>query len=521
MSERLRSEILLRAKQEFPFYAEHFLRIRDKRGEIVPLRLNSAQRIVHEKIEDQLRRKGRVRVIVVKARQQGISTYFQARIRWLMKHRPGIKVYTIAHEQASTNNLFEMAKMFHEAEPEWARPKLGASNEKELYLAELRSKLEIATAGTKNTGRSGTAMVLHASEAAYWQDPDANWAAIGQVVPTGQGVDEGSEIYVESTGNGPNDFARRVMMALAGQGDYEVVFVPWYMQEEYRIAPPAGFRLREEKGEDEDASEAEIAATYGLSDAQMAWRRLKIETDFKGDARRFAREYPSNLQEAFSNPSKKSFIPATLVMRAQRTELPATGRIVIGCDPAVSDDGDSCGVVIRQGRKVHLGRLFKGKTGPQIASLLIKLIEKYRENPNGVRVFIDVGGLGIVIYQIVVEAGYGDWIEPVNFSSAAIDDTRFANRRAELYSEVKEYLRLGASLPADPIWLADLTATGSEEDSQGRIRMESKKNVRKEYGASPDLADALAVTMAVPLQPKRKPQRVNDGSLTVEQYFEL
>lgn len=515
----LRAQVLDRARADLGYYCEHFLRIKDKRGEIVPLLLNDAQRIVHDKIEDQLKRKGRVRVIIVKGRQQGISTYCQARIRWLMKHRPGLKAYTIAHEQASTDNLFAIAKLMHEMEPAWARPQLGAANAKELYLSHLRSKLEIATAGTRHTGRSGTAQILHASEAAYWEDPDANWAAIGQVVPTGEGVDQGTEIYVESTGNGPNDFARRVMLALGGQSDYEVVFVPWYLQREYRITPPAGFTLREDKGEGENESEAEIAEAYGLTDEQMAWRRLKIDTDFKGDANRFAREYPANLQEAFSNPSKQSFIPASLVIRAQKAQIPATGRILIGCDPAVSDDGDTCGIVIRQGRRVHLGKRYQGKTGPQIAAMLIKLAERYKDN--GVRIFLDVGGLGIVIYQIIQEAGYSDYVQPVNFSWAATEDTRYANLRAELYGELREYLRLGAQLPADPVWVAELTATGSTEDAQGRLLMQPKKQVRKEYGQSPDLADALALTFALPVQPKRKPSRVNDGSMTLADYLEV
>lgn len=62
---------------DFPYYASHALRIRDKRGRVVPFELNSAQRLLHEKVEAQLSLAGKIRALVLKGRQQGISTYIE------------------------------------------------------------------------------------------------------------------------------------------------------------------------------------------------------------------------------------------------------------------------------------------------------------------------------------------------------------------------------------------------------------------------------------------------------------
>ena len=514
-----RDEARAKAKDSLEFYGRHFLKILDKAGELRPLELNSAQRIVHDRIEDMLARKGYVRVYVVKGRQQGISTYVQARFRHKMKHRPGVKCYTIAHEIASTQNLLKMAKRYQQHEPDWAKPVLGASNANELWLSRIDSRLEIVTAGTGNVGRSGTAQLLHGSEAAYWPDPESTWAALGQVVPSGDAM-AGTEVIIETTGNGPNDFATRVRLALDGSTDYEVIFVPWFMQSEYRIEPPAGFTLSDEKDDETQQSEVEVAEAYGLRLDQMAWRRSKINTDFKGSVVRFMREYPGTIEEAFTASGESSFFRPLLVSRCQKTDLPGTGRMMVGCDPAISDDGDRCGVTVRQGRRTHMIKGYQGKTGPQIAAMLANLIRKYRDTPHGVRVFLDVGGLGVVIYQILVDAGLGDWVQPVNFGSSAVDEEQFTNLKAELYWNAREYLKMGATLPKDPIILTEFVSTRSEEDVQNRIKIESKKSVKKRYGRSPDLLESFVLTFDQPTKGHEAPFKpIDDGSRTVESYF--
>ena len=63
--------ILQRLKGDFPHYAEKCLKIRPKKGEIIAFELNRVQREIHERLEAQLAETGRVRALILKARQPG------------------------------------------------------------------------------------------------------------------------------------------------------------------------------------------------------------------------------------------------------------------------------------------------------------------------------------------------------------------------------------------------------------------------------------------------------------------
>ena len=74
MDKRLK-EVRRRLLTEYGFYSKAALKIRTKRGEVAPLVLNNAQQILDEAVSKQLASEGRIRVIILKARQQGLSTY--------------------------------------------------------------------------------------------------------------------------------------------------------------------------------------------------------------------------------------------------------------------------------------------------------------------------------------------------------------------------------------------------------------------------------------------------------------
>ena len=77
MTERER-RIRARLMTDFAHYAAKCLKVRAKGGRIVPLKLNGAQKYIHERLEEQLITTGRVRALILKGRQQGCSTYVQA-----------------------------------------------------------------------------------------------------------------------------------------------------------------------------------------------------------------------------------------------------------------------------------------------------------------------------------------------------------------------------------------------------------------------------------------------------------
>ncbi|MEQ9327544.1 MAG: hypothetical protein RJQ21_09630, partial [Rhodospirillales bacterium] len=182
-------------KTDFPHYAERCLRIRTKSGRLVPLRLNAAQRWLHERLEDQLARTGRVRVLVLKARQTGISTCIQGRFFWKITHGRGQRAFILTHKQSATENLFAIARRFHDHCPEVVRPALKASNARELDFARLDSGYRVGTASTDGVGRSDTIQYFHGSEVAFWPHGDAHAAGVLQAIAG----DPGTEAILEST----------------------------------------------------------------------------------------------------------------------------------------------------------------------------------------------------------------------------------------------------------------------------------------------------------------------------------
>jgi hypothetical protein len=280
-------------RDNFTEFARDCLTIRTKTGALAPLTLNKAQTYLHECLERQRRETGKVRAIILKGRQQGCSTYVEARFYWRTIHRFGVRTFILAHEKDSTNAIYEMAKRYHENCPAAMKPNTGASNAKELVFDRLDSGYRIGTAGNDTVGRGTTLQYFHGSEVAFW--PARGEASISTGVLQAVGDVEDTEIILESTANGEGGFFHsETMKALKGGGDYQLVFIPWFWQEEYRRPQPIDF--------EPTGPERALITQYGLDNEQLMWRRNKIielSTGAMDGDNAFMQEYPSNVQEAF------------------------------------------------------------------------------------------------------------------------------------------------------------------------------------------------------------------------------
>ncbi len=127
-------DIRRRLKQDFQHYARKCLKIRTKSGSTVPLELNRAQLHVHQQLESQLNRAGRVRALILKGRQQGISTYVGARFYHKTTNSFGRRTFILTHERPATQNLFAMTKRYHQYCPDVVKASTGASNANELVF---------------------------------------------------------------------------------------------------------------------------------------------------------------------------------------------------------------------------------------------------------------------------------------------------------------------------------------------------------------------------------------------------
>ena len=101
-------------KDDYNHYASRCLKIRPKDGKLEPFILNKAQKYIHSRVEEQRALTGKVRAIILKGRQQGCSTYIEGRFYWRVTHSKGMRAFILTHEEEATNNLFEMAKRYHD-----------------------------------------------------------------------------------------------------------------------------------------------------------------------------------------------------------------------------------------------------------------------------------------------------------------------------------------------------------------------------------------------------------------------
>ena len=103
---------LKRYEGSFEDFAKEQIRIlpKDASKGFIPLEFNAAQKIVNDAIEKQLKETGKVRAIVLKARQMGLSTYSCGRVYWKSYLTPFNKSVVMAHDSATSDALFAMSR---------------------------------------------------------------------------------------------------------------------------------------------------------------------------------------------------------------------------------------------------------------------------------------------------------------------------------------------------------------------------------------------------------------------------
>lgn len=455
--------------------------------------LNEAQQYLHARLEDQRTATGKVRALVLKGRQQGISTYVGGRFYHRVTHNKGLRCFILTHEQDATNNLFGMVDRYHHHCPDLVKPTTSAANAKELYFDKLESGYAVGTAGAKATGRSQTVQLFHGSEVAFWPNAGLHFAGVVQAIPDLPRT----EIILESTANGlGGEFHERWQQAERGEGDYIAIFIPWFWQSEYRREVPADFLL--------DDEEQAYQQAYDLDLEQMAWRRAKI-AELK-DPLLFKQEYPATAAEAFQASGHDAYISADLVVKARKNTCEGIGPLIVGYDPAWKG-ADRHSMAFRRGRKVIKVESRQRLDTMNGAGWAKQTID--REKP--ARMFIDVGGVGAGVYDRLVEMGYGHIVTAINFGSAPLEPEPrdeygrpkggFVNRRAEMWGKSKEWLQepAGVDIPDSDSIQADACAPAYKYDSLSRVLLESKEDIRKRGLKSPDEWDAIALTFAAPV----------------------
>ncbi len=281
-------------RTDFSLFAQEQIKIitKDALEGFVSFKLNTAQEIITQKLKEQIEETGKVRAIILKARQQGISTYCAGRVFWKSYFTPYARSVVMAHDSATSDNLFNMSKnLIKNMEGELSPTEL-RSNAKEIIINSpaMENKDDVAsyrlyTAGSPEAGRGTTPTILHASEVAFWQHDEKILSGLFQGISQAAGT----EVILESTANGAQgEFYRLWKGAVAGDNEYIPIFLPWFLTPEYRRVSPETMELTVE--------EEKIKEKYELDNDQLYWRRLKIA---EGGKLKFQQEYPASADEAF------------------------------------------------------------------------------------------------------------------------------------------------------------------------------------------------------------------------------
>lgn len=505
-------EILRRTRAyraDLPRYAADNLRVIDRQSaSLIPFRMNATQMILHAKAQAQIERIGMVRALVLKGRKMGCSTFVGARFYTRARLWNHQRVKVMAHDQRSTNTLFDMVRTFYQHDP-W---RLRAENDSAAHLrfSNGSSYGVITAGGSGESGRGDTPTLGHMSEVAFYKNAEKNFASFANSIP----VAPQTEIWAESTANGMgNEFHRRWSLAEGGVEDgndpfsYVAIFVPWFLDEGYHLPVPDGFELIGEPEGEGLPSERDIAEMYGLSNGQMAWRRMQIGSQFGGSVSTFMQEYPCTTQEAFQKTDLDLFIKPLAVAKARkRKDIPPMGPRVMGVDPA-GLGGDRFAIALRQGSVLLWIRTRKGvQPGEEQVEWVTSLMREWSVD----RCNVDYsGGWGSALM-----AGMRERYPDLAAKTAGVDfgaTSQFKmvkphapgprNRRAEMYTRMRDWFDdpAGVQIPDDDELQGDLGAVTARISGQSTDTvLTSKKEIRAVLGRSPDVADAVALTFAIP-----------------------
>ena len=211
----------------------------------------------------------------------------------------------------------------------------------------------------------------------------------------------------------------------------------------------------------------------------------------------------------FPRASSMQFIARDVVdnamLRGQDYERTMGRTAVVGVDVARFGDDESVIAtrIGRDGRSIPLKRFRKLDT-MQLASAVLAHVNELRGLGLRVVVFVDGGGVGggVVdrLQQLRLE------VIEVQFGGAAADGRKWANKRAEMWGLLRDWLAVGL-LPKDEGLATDLTAVEYGFKADDSIQLERKEDMKRRGLASPDAGDAYALTFAAPVSDQADPPR--------------
>ena len=330
-------------------WIESMVRIVDKNGEIVPLKLHQAQRDLYAKIL-RMERKGKpVRIVILKARQIGYSTCIQAFFVEMCMRNAVQRVLLVAQRNKTARTIFAKVHLLKSRMPrgdkKWRFEVNRASRDEIMFGEPIESVIEVDSSEVGEPGHGDTLRGLHMTETSRWDDAQMVAKGILQTVPKRPGT----YVFDETTANGDtgyfrDKFVRSYYGIDSSSADpdasmfmgWESHFSAWFVHQEYRYSQTFGSgtipdaMVERIKTTLDDEERALLKCKYLLRHKgwvyvdydQLAWRRQTIQTEFNGVLDDFHEQYPATPEEAFLASGRSVFDGRQLKERMSASKRP-------------------------------------------------------------------------------------------------------------------------------------------------------------------------------------------------------
>lgn len=330
---------------DYPLFAGDAIKVRDHNtAQILPLKFRPGQQIMHDIAEKRKAEKGFLRILLLKNRRFGGSTYIAGRGYHRAIFNFNQNIFIIGHETDSTSTLYKMVLLMQELNP--IAPATKKSNADELIFDTteknagpgLKSEYKLATAKNVEAARSQGVHLLHASEEAMW--PAHSGELLASLFSTMPRPPADTEAWRESTGKGyGNSFQIAVFKAYAEgkypyfsapfsqyaphmtgsdveftfayhnpMSDWVVIFIPWmidpvcwkvFESEDQKSDFVKRIKLAESKPDDINHDALKLKKKFKLRYEQLYWREWSIVNECLESVGLFQQENPHDIISAF------------------------------------------------------------------------------------------------------------------------------------------------------------------------------------------------------------------------------
>lgn len=183
--------------------------------------------------------------------------------------------------------------------------------------------------------------------------------------------------------------------------------------------------------------------------------------------------------------------------------------LIMGVDVAAAENSDQFVLYFRKGldgRSIPPLKFRNDGTDPSFTMTICGHIAQHAAGSDHTHreevdaIFVDVGGMGWPIVHELRRLGLSP--TPVNFGGKSTGEKQYANKSAQMWGNMRDWLRQGGAIVDDKELRDDLTGRMYGYDKDNCYMMEKKKDMKARGLASPDTADALALTFAYRVGPK-------------------